>query len=163
MTYRQKKGFIWLLIILCMGIIFWFSHQTAPQSSKLSKEVTVKVIQTISEIGKIPVSMQNQLIQSKHHLMRKLAHMTIYGVLGLLVYIAFWGIYHRGKWLSVVGTLGVCLIYAISDEWHQYFVSGRSAQVSDVMIDVLGAFIGVILVRLVYACLRLGKRRESKS
>ncbi|WP_243096886.1 VanZ family protein [Thermohalobacter berrensis] len=36
-----------------------------------------------------------------------------------------------------------CILYAISDEVHQLFVPGRDAQITDVMIDSAGAFIGI--------------------
>ena len=38
--------------------------------------------------------------------------------------------------------------YAITDEWHQYFIPGRSAQVSDILLDAVGVLTGIILVIL---------------
>lgn len=40
-------------------------------------------------------------------------------------------------------SLVFCILYAISDEVHQVFVPGRGAQVTDVLIDSFGAFIGI--------------------
>jgi VanZ family protein len=40
-------------------------------------------------------------------------------------------------------SLVFCVLYAISDEVHQLFVPGRGAQVTDVMIDSFGAFVGI--------------------
>jgi len=37
------------------------------------------------------------------------------------------------------------MLYAITDEFHQYFVPGRSAEIRDVLIDSSGAFIGILL------------------
>ncbi|MGH2521712.1 MAG: VanZ family protein [Anaerolineales bacterium] len=34
-------------------------------------------------------------------------------------------------------------LYAVTDEFHQWFVSGRGATVRDVLIDGLGAIVGV--------------------
>ncbi|MGV8147186.1 MAG: VanZ family protein [Alkaliphilus sp.] len=42
-------------------------------------------------------------------------------------------------------TLLVCVLYAISDETHQIFVPGRSAQVSDILIDSVGAAVGILI------------------
>jgi VanZ family protein len=39
--------------------------------------------------------------------------------------------------------LGVCMLYAASDEVHQIFIPGRGAQVKDVLIDSAGAFVGI--------------------
>ena len=36
-------------------------------------------------------------------------------------------------------------LYACSDEFHQFFIAGRSAQFTDVMIDTCGALIGQTL------------------
>ncbi len=51
----------------------------------------------------------------------------------------------RGFILSLV----FCILYAISDEVHQLFVPGRGAQVSDVLIDSLGAFLGIGMYKMV--------------
>ena len=41
--------------------------------------------------------------------------------------------------------LGLGIAYAISDEIHQHFVSGREGALLDVVIDAVGAAIGVYL------------------
>ena len=43
----------------------------------------------------------------------------------------------------------ICVAYAALDEYHQMFVPGRSAEVRDVLIDSIGIFAGVILVRII--------------
>jgi VanZ family protein len=48
-------------------------------------------------------------------------------------------------------------LYAVTDEIHQTFVSGRSAEVRDVLIDTIGASIGVVLY---WAILRIIKKRR---
>jgi VanZ family protein len=42
-------------------------------------------------------------------------------------------------------TLLICVLYAISDETYQIFVPGRSAQLSDVLIDSVGAVAGIVM------------------
>jgi VanZ family protein len=37
----------------------------------------------------------------------------------------------------------ICSIFAISDELHQLLVSGRAGQVEDVIIDTVGASVGI--------------------
>ena len=63
--------------------------------------------------------------------LRKLAHMTEYGLLWLLWWRALG--YTRAA-LAVAVVVG----YAISDEVHQSFVEGRHGAASDVAIDALG-------------------------
>lgn len=44
---------------------------------------------------------------------------------------------------SIIFSLLICILYAISDEIHQVFVPGREAQVKDVIIDSGGAAVGI--------------------
>jgi VanZ family protein len=39
------------------------------------------------------------------------------------------------------------LLYGISDEFHQKFISGRTADIFDVAVDTAGSFFGGIIVR----------------
>lgn len=53
-----------------------------------------------------------------------------------------------GAWLhaSRSRALAACTIasiYGVSDEWHQSFVPGRYASLSDVMLNVAGAVLGI--------------------
>lgn len=68
----------------------------------------------------------------------KLAHFLAYTVLGLLLARAQTLGGHR-VWLALV--LG--LAYAASDELHQRFVPGRSADLADLAADALGVAAGV--------------------
>jgi len=67
--------------------------------------------------------------------LRKLAHMAEYAVLGLLLARAV-------RRPSVALILGV--LYAVSDEVHQMFVAGRQGSPLDVVVDAVGVTIGVI-------------------
>jgi len=76
--------------------------------------------------------------------MSKLAHVLEYAVLAWLVQRALGG-GRRAWWAS----LWWAAAYAATDEWHQSFVPGRTARVTDVVIDAAGAFMGVALHGLV--------------
>ena len=41
---------------------------------------------------------------------------------------------------------GVCVIYAMSDEFHQLFVPGRTCKLTDVLIDSSGSLLGICIV-----------------
>jgi VanZ family protein len=74
--------------------------------------------------------------------LRKIAHVCEYAVLGLLLYRAT-----RREQLAVL--IGV--LYAASDEFHQHFVAGRHATVRDVAIDTAGVLVGVLAARTIGA------------
>ena len=66
-------------------------------------------------------------------LLRKLAHMTVFGLLfGALLYAL------RG---NAPAAAAITVLYAISDEWHQSFVDGRHGAPTDVLIDTAGVAI----------------------
>lgn len=53
----------------------------------------------------------------------------------------------RGQNLRTLAFL-FALIYGVSDELHQYFVPGRNMQLTDILSDGLGAFVGQWFFRL---------------
>ena len=72
-------------------------------------------------------------------LLRKLAHMAEYAVLGFLL----------ARALEVDGwAIGAGIAYAVSDELHQSFVPGREGAPLDVAIDAVGVAIGVTAFRI---------------
>ena len=71
---------------------------------------------------------------------RKLAHATEFGVLNLLLFRALFGYgvsFKKALWWSLILTI----LYAISDELHQYFVPLRQARWQDIGQDSLGALL----------------------
>jgi hypothetical protein len=69
---------------------------------------------------------------------RKLVHMAEFGLLWLL-------------WARALGfrrprlAAAIAVLYAVSDEFHQGFVSGRNASPLDVAIDSVGVGLAVVL------------------
>jgi VanZ family protein len=72
--------------------------------------------------------------------LRKLAHLSEYALLGLLLARAV-----RRPGVAVA----LAAAYAVTDEFHQTFVEGRVGAVHDVAIDAVGAAIGIVLYRSV--------------
>jgi VanZ family protein len=70
--------------------------------------------------------------------LRKLAHMMEFAILGALLARAL-----RGAPAAVLAGIA----YAATDEWHQSFVRGRDGNVADVAIDAVGIIAGVIAWR----------------
>ena len=69
---------------------------------------------------------------------RKVAHLAEYGVLGALLARAV-------RTPAVAVALGA--VYSTSDEIHQHFVRGRHAAWYDVAIDTVGVTVGVLAWR----------------
>ena len=49
----------------------------------------------------------------------------------------------------LIMSIFLSFLYACTDEIHQFFVPGRSAQFRDILIDTLGASFGVIITHLI--------------
>jgi len=79
-----------------------------------------------------------------HGLIRKLAHPTEYGVLGLLWFRALGSDRKTALWTATAASLLICVAWAALDEWHQSFVPSRTASVVDVAIDSGGALLALI-------------------
>ena len=71
-------------------------------------------------------------------LVSKLAHVGEYAILGACIQ---WALGARPAWPAWLMTLA----YAATDEFHQTFVPGRTARVTDVLIDAAGAAAGIAL------------------
>jgi VanZ family protein len=76
-------------------------------------------------------------------ILRKLAHVFIFGVLARLLARALSGSTFWSWKKTFYWTLIVSALYAGSDEYHQSFVAGRGASLVDVAIDSLGVWMAL--------------------
>ena len=96
-----------------------------------------------------------------HHLMRKAAHLTVYGIFAMLLYYSLGGARSREwQWKTALGAALIAGGYSLTDEFHQLFVPGRGPSIVDSGIDTVGACLGMILV---FASYRLGNRKGGVS
>ncbi len=139
---KGKRITFTLLVILCLGTIFAFSHQIGTTSESISDGFTIGIINVYSKITskEISESRKEELVKDLRKVVRKSAHFTIYFFLGIFMYatLSSYGCNH-----SVLFTLVFCFLYACSDEVHQLFVIHRTGRVFDVFIDTIGSSLGV--------------------
>lgn len=81
------------------------------------------------------------MIDVTDFIIRKVAHVTEYAILSLLVSRSV-GIKKNSTIRERLVPAGISSLYALSDEFHQSFVPSRGATYTDVMWDTLGGFIG---------------------
>lgn len=81
-----------------------------------------------------------------HTAIRKLAHVTEFGVFSIAVFHGVRGERHGWRWQWALITLIVAVSYAGLDEWHQSFVPMREPRVRDVLIDSTGALLAQAFV-----------------
>ncbi|MFM9032630.1 MAG: VanZ family protein [Opitutaceae bacterium] len=69
----------------------------------------------------------------------KVVHFSVYGLLGTLACRAMRG---RSKaWWALLAVSA----FGATDEWHQYFVPGRSSELGDWIADTAGAGVAILL------------------
>ena len=107
-TTRRSALSVWLPVLLWAGVIFAFS--------------------SVPSLG--------TGLGTWDLILRKLAHVTEYAVLGFLLARAV-----RRPAVAVLLAAG----YAVTDEVHQTFVEGRHGAPRDVAIDAFGALVGALL------------------
>ena len=151
MAQTKKLSKIHLLLpLLWMAVIFMLSHQSASISSGQSGVF-------VEQLHYIAPSIDQQLLTS---LVRKGAHIFAYFVLGILTFNALWRVdlskfkFNRPAMLSII----VCALYAVSDEFHQLFVSGRSGEIRDIIIDSCAATVGVFIISIFVRILQKSKK-----
>ena len=155
----MKKIIFTAILIIHMCVIFGFSMQPARDSGAQSKGFTVAVMNMIPGMNTKSVDEKNQIAENIDFYIRKCAHFSIYTVLGFLSFFAFLsydGIRNcKYKYLYI---LVFCLLYAVSDEIHQYFVPGRACRVFDVGVDFCGSLFGVYLASVLTKFLKRKKK-----
>ena len=131
----------WLPVLAWMALIFGASADS--HSYEHSSRIIVPLLHWLFP------RMPPYQVYEIHHLFRKGCHLTIYAVLGLLVFRA---LSHartdlpRWSWPRVGGTVLIVFLYAASDEFHQSFVPTRTALFSDVCIDTAGGSVGLLFL-----------------
>lgn len=157
MSKKQKATatLSWVLVAVCMAVIFALSHQPAEESGELSMAVMgffAKIFTAFIEfIG--------------HETFRSIAHALEYCGLSLLLFNAFYQTTHKPK---IILTFVISAFYSLTDEIHQIFIDGRAFQLTDLAVDAVGSAIGVAAAYTIYRFInyiinhRRGNRLEKK-
>ena len=142
MHSRYKKIFAFILMVLWMGVIFYFSAQVATDSSAQSGGVVEIIKGFLEKISPPAKEFDIAFWDAFETLLRKIAHGFIYFILGILCsnFIIKCNIKRK-----ITISLAICFLYAVSDEIHQIFVAGRSGQIGDVIIDSFGSVVGIVV------------------
>ena len=92
---------------------------------------------------------------------RKTAHFFMFCGLGFLAVCTLRSYYGKPHIRVYASAWLFCVFCAVCDEFHQLFVPGRGAQLSDVCLDSAGALTGVAIAFLVLL-LRKGLQKRKK-
>lgn len=149
-----------ILIIICMGIIFYFSSDNAVESTKKSDNVIIRVSNFFSSTS-LTAREQQIIIQKLVVPVRKGAHFLIYLILGGLI-VSFLDEFSISERKMILLAVFLSFLYACSDEIHQMFVPGRSGQISDVLLDTVGSIVGIYVYLVIIKIFGNNKNRLLK-
>lgn len=135
-----------ILVILWMILVFWFSGQVG-DDSKVTSGNTIRKIVKIFATNIDKESLEN-VVEALQPFARKVAHFTLYTLGGIIIYNAYNTCLKKLN-NKIPLALVTGMLYAITDEIHQYFVPGRSCRAFDVFIDSCGTFTGILICILI--------------
>jgi VanZ family protein len=136
----------WVLVIIWMAVIF-----------RASATPDLRAVPWAQRFHLLPRLMGPEATNLLEFLLRKGAHMAVFGILAGLGLWALQGVlplWRRNRLTAIA--FAIALLYAVSDEWHQHFVPTRQGTPRDVVIDAAGAAVALFFIGWRYS---LGRRR----
>ncbi|MBR5507134.1 MAG: VanZ family protein [Clostridia bacterium] len=130
----KKRIFYTLTTFLWMAFIFYMSSQTAEVSGEQSDAITRRII------GFFIYNPSESLVGTIETVIRKMCHFSEYALLSFLSFkmLVSYGLNRKNTLYAVL----IAVVYAVSDEIHQYFIPGRACRLFDIFLDSLGALTG---------------------
>lgn len=148
----MKRKIMFIFLIVWMIAIFLFSNMDSNSSNSKSQatihltiDTVLKITNKIGLTHKYPsMARKEEVVMKLNKPLRKVAHASIYCFLAIII-LTILRLYRlKTNYLGVI-TLFLCFIFAMTDEFHQTFILGRTGQLSDVVIDTLGSTLGILL------------------
>ncbi len=119
----------WILTAAVMVFIYKFSSDTGAESEAISKNLLGFIVEFIGKF-------------ISHNTLRKLAHFTEFAALGFCLAGAIHFTFGKRRlYIPLIPSV----LYAISDEVHQYFVPERACRIFDVFVDSAGSTVGILV------------------
>lgn len=139
----MKRKIVLFFLVGWLFLIFCLSHEPSKKTTHTTNSFSETVLTTINFcIGNVFSKKEiHDISTSLFVVVRKGAHIFLYFVLSILVFLFFKEVYIK-KDLFLV-TIFFCLFCACTDEIHQLFIEGRSGQIVDVFVDSIGILLGL--------------------
>jgi len=156
----KLKYISWIPAVIVMIIIFLFSARPAANSNDSSKIIAAQVLELYEDItnNEIDVNTSESILDKLNHIIRKSAHFLEFALLAWCCGLHL-AVLKLGTRNLFVYAILFSAAYALTDEIHQYFVPGRSCQLSDVLLDSCGATTGALIFIIM---MHFAKRLKSK-
>lgn len=148
---KSRKIYVavsWILVAVCMGIIFSLSAQNGEESSDLSGSFVMAILEWLK-------------LDVDEGFLRTCAHCLEFMGLSLLMFNAVYATWEMNL-TPLIAFAGTAL-YAVTDEIHQIYVPDRAFQLSDILVDSIGALIGVTASFVILKFILYIRKRGNKN
>ncbi len=150
MNIKQYRYLTAAALLVWMILIFMFSAQSGELSSSVSEGFAAKLFWVLyPKFRDMSLLEKTSFLETVMLPIRKLAHFTLYFVLGLFSSLFFVTLKKYTIYIKSSISFLFCVLYAASDEIHQYFVPNRACSFRDILIDSAGALLSVALFTVV--------------
>ena len=145
----------WLPAVIMMGIIFYFSSRPAVNSDESSMSFANIILKGYENLTNTQLQDEERIETLGYidHIVRKGAHFFEYGILACAIAFHFWLRNKKGIRLFLL-SVALTAMYAATDEFHQLFITGRSGEIRDVLLDSSGAAAGAFLFCIITTLIR---------
>ena len=144
---RRFRAHLWMKSFLkyWLPVLGWLVLTFIGSTNAMSTEQTSRFI--VPFLLWLKPGMTQQTIWTIIVFMRQCAHVGEYAVLALLMWRALrWGVSVSMRMPTLCGVVLLgCALFAASDEFHQTFVKSRTPSVRDVLLDIGGASLGLLI------------------
>ena len=167
-----KKIFIVVYVVLILfwgGAIYYLSSMNSNSSNSSSRgiignfiedsvKVTNKAGLSNSHPNESKIDKASKLLNTP---LRKIMHATVYFVLSIMIML-FINVMQKKKryFLALLISILICFAFACIDEFHQTFVSGRTGEFKDVIIDTAGAITAGIIYGTYFIVYKIGEKSK---
>lgn len=137
----------WILVILWMFNIYYLSNMDSELSNTKSKDTINTVVESSVVVTNKDISKDNlnSIVNALNKPLRKCMHSFVFFILVILFINAFNNSNIR-NYKCYLFSIVLSFIYACFDEFHQLYVTGRTGQLMDIGIDMIGVLIGVLVI-----------------
>lgn len=163
MREKRHPYIAYILLILMLGMTFWFSSQQGMNSHSMSINVCEKIVAFLDHNANLRLDEKQffNLVKFMDVPIRKAAHMAEYAVLGVVLYVIV-STYFRSIWKRTIFVIGLLILLGSVDEVHQLYVVAREGKWQDVVVDVIGGCVGLAVALGIYRKKRNGEEDKAK-
>lgn len=139
---KRKICFRVIFAILVIGImvaVFLLSSQSGGDSNHLSKGILEQIFEFLN------FNVDSSKLDQYNLVLRKIAHFSLYfllgtGTMGFLLTTPL-----KVKYSFALSLL-FCILFAATDEYHQFLLGTRNGSLLDVFLDSLGGLMSTITI-----------------